>query len=196
MKKKINILLTFLLIFQLGCIDDNKHLEKKKKEIWKSSKFNWENPKFKNAKAYYYQIYKSSVTGEIVSEKWGSNIVLDGKLNRTTWKKSEKRLNSAQLNMLNDISQNKFEKCYNSPNLCYDPHHGIVFYDELNFAIASISICFECSIVKYYPSNKFNGQCLDKYRELFNELKIEIPTTWEEIHEYGKKIYKKKENKN
>ena len=32
----------------------------------------------------------------------------------------------------------------NTAPLCFDPHHGVVFYDELERPLSALSVCFEC----------------------------------------------------
>ena len=180
--------LTGLSVF-LSCSDSIKLDQKEKFIRWRNSEFNWEKPKFDKAIAYFYHTYQSSVTEEIVEKKPYSNIVIDGQLNRAVWRKTGVTLNQMQEEKFFEIANNLLPDCDSTPEFCYDPHHGIVIYDSLGFAIASATICFECSIIKYYPANPLDGQCIEEYRTLFKSLEIAIPKSLEEVSEYSVKIY-------
>lgn len=38
---------------------------------------------------------------------------------------------------------------------CYEPHHGIVFYNEKDSIVAATDICFLCEGIRFYPSKKY-----------------------------------------
>ena len=48
---------------------------------------------------------------------------------------------------------------------CYIPRHGIIYYDENNEPIASLSMCFECEKISYWTKNEFDrhGKDIEDY---------------------------------
>lgn len=67
------------------------------------------------------------------------------------------------------------------PADCFQPHHGIVFYNSRHKPVGHISVCFLCNDMKVFPTaNKFT---LDTLRDLFNKKDIPVFDE-EEIYKY------------
>lgn len=69
--------------------------------------------------------------------------------------------------MLNILYQPERDLPYHSMTLCYEPRHGIAFYDSKKKLIGFIEVCFECSEIR-------NTSNLPKPRYLINEDYIEL----------------------
>lgn len=87
---------------------------------------------------------------------------------------------------------------------CFIPRHGIVFFDDSDRPIGSISICFECEAIRIYPEKTYKDNKLDakkalkqlKFLEkLVNDLELPIYSVgreYEKLHENGEYAQKKK----
>lgn len=66
-------------------------------------------------------------------------------------------LDSIQVNKLNDILCGRMMK---NPEefvaACFDPHHGVLFYDKKNKVVASVNICFSCNNAQISPPAKLH----------------------------------------
>ena len=57
--------------------------------------------------------------------------------------------------MLGKLFAENFYILTNGISSCYIPHHAIVYYDDKDKPVASLSICFMCEAIRfYYPARK------------------------------------------
>jgi len=79
-------------------------------------------------------------------------IVKKGQLDKTVVNKSGDLLNKEQTETLKDIVSDKhIRDLIIGLSSCYIPHHGFVFYDKADSAVASITVCFYCESIITYP---------------------------------------------
>lgn len=66
-------------------------------------------------------------------------------------------LDTAQVNKLNDILCGRMLSKENPEEeavACFEPHHGVLFYDKTNKIVASVNICFSCNNAQIFPPAK------------------------------------------
>ena len=67
---------------------------------------------------------------------------------------------------------------------CFNPRHGIIFYNKQRQQVAHITICFECHQIKTFPKiGNMNEQALSKWCE---KLGMPVFDREEEYYEYYK----------
>lgn len=56
-------------------------------------------------------------------------------------------------------------------SMCFEPHHGFVFYDKNDVIIGSLSICFGCKNYQAFPAGRLSQRWnLVSLEKLLNEL--------------------------
>lgn len=130
----------------------------------------WPNVKYSYALVYLYNI-DGNLNGK-------HQIIKDGKLDNTVQGEG-KKLTNEQLNKLDEIfsSGAAIDELVNGLSGCYIPRHAIVYYDEKDKPVASMSICFECEGIRFYspsyPRNHYASTpaLVKKAEEKLNEIK-------------------------
>lgn len=115
------------------------------------------------------------------------SIIKGGRLHSTVITKNGFLLNKEESERINFNLQNgKASSDTLGPADCFQPHHGIVYYNSRDKPVGHISACFLCNDMKVFPvANKFS---LDTLRDLFDKKGIPV-------FEEGE-IYKYQEYKN
>jgi hypothetical protein len=117
----------------------------------------WPAVKYRYAKAYLYNL-DGSLAGN-------HKIIKDGALD-TTVTDTGKFLHKEHLDVLKKLFTENLYILSNGLSNCYIPHHAIVYYDDKNKPIASLSVCFMCQAVRfYYPVRKDKPLKLNQYTE-------------------------------
>lgn len=130
----------------------------------------WPNVKYSYAKVYLYNI-----DGQLMGKH---QILKEGKLDKTV-QGDGKKLSEQQLDKLDRIfsSGAAIDELVNGLSGCYIPRHAIVYYDEKDQPVASMSICFECEGIRFYspdyPRNHYASTptLVKKAEEKLNEIK-------------------------
>lgn len=128
-----------------------------------------------NVKYSYAMVYLYNIDGELHGKH---QILKDGKLDKTVQGEG-KKLSNEQLEKLDGIfsSGAAIDELLNGLSGCYIPRHGIVYYDEKNKPVASMSICFECEGIRFYtpdyPRNHYASTpaLIKKAEEKLQEIK-------------------------
>jgi hypothetical protein len=111
-----------------------------------------------------------------------SAIVAEGKLIDSVWDKEGVKLSPEQVQRLDKILQQPDRDVAVAD--CFNPRHGIVFWDKNNKPVAHISVCFECNLLKATPElYKYD---LTDIKQLFLELGMPVfedPTKYEAYFE-------------
>lgn len=111
-----------------------------------SAQAKWPAVKYTYAKAYMYNL-----TGNLSGNH---KIIKNGKLD-TTVTDNGKLINVKHLKILEKLFTQNFYILSNGISNCYIPRHAIVYYDDNNNAVASLSVCFTCQAIRfYYPVKK------------------------------------------
>ncbi len=76
----------------------------------------------------------------------------DGQLSRTVINKAGARLSASQVQRLLKATTGKHP--FVTHAMCFNPHHGFVFYDAANKPVAWVEVCFECSNIEYSPGGR------------------------------------------
>lgn len=72
--------------------------------------------------------------------------------------------------------------------VCFEPHHGLVFYDESGDFVAGISICFSCRRYRVFPAGELSKHWdWDALAALFKELEVPFPENYTEAFETHEK---------
>jgi hypothetical protein len=109
-------------------------------------------------------IYKDGI---YAPSKVGNGVLLDKKF----------------ISKMNSIFNHGIDEIWMGLSKCTIPRHGIIFYNNDNEPIASISICFECMQVNFWSSRDLNhhpdydNMDLDKAERQIKDLKKLIKTT-------------------
>lgn len=130
----------------------------------------WPNVKYSYAKLYLYNI-----DGQLNGKH---QILKEGKLDKTVQGEG-KKLSEQQLDKLDRIfsSGAAIDELLNGLSGCYIPRHAIVYYDEKDKPVASMSICFECEGIRFYspdyPRNHYASTpaLVKKAEEKLKEIK-------------------------
>ena len=95
--------------------------------------------------------------------------------------RSNSQLDSTHIGKRYELPKNKFDYIfdllYNSESsndraACYNPRHGIIFYDSTGNINGFLEICFECNQIYSFPETPNPGPpILEKFNELKNLFK-------------------------
>lgn len=157
----------------------------------------WKHMEYDYVKGYFFAGYKSSITGEYVGKNVNSIIDEKGRLNRAVWNREGVDFSEMDVDKLFHP-----EKYYDSKSAevedmledytscgCYNPHHGIVFWDKYDCPQAYINICYTCNRIYHFPETNFPGISLTVSRTLFEEKGIDATESVFDILTYSKKIF-------
>jgi len=130
----------------------------------------WPGIKYSYAKVYLY-----NVDGNL---RGSHQILKEGKLDKTVQGEG-KKLSLEQTSKLEKIfaSGAAIDELVNGLSGCYIPRHAIVYYNEKDEPVASMSICFECEGIRFYspsyPRNHYssNEKLVKKAQEKLKEIK-------------------------
>lgn len=143
----------------------------------KDSLLDFTTLKYSYAKAFLYGL-----------EKNPGLIIENDELNSTTLDKSGIRLDSIQAIRVIQVVSGISNGTQDEPNMCFIPHHGIVFYNENNEPIAHISICFYCETKYTYPNTLRTTKGMNILLDIINQLGIPVFNSPEEYKKYGAKL--------
>lgn len=126
----------------------------------------------------YAMVYVYNLDGNL---RGNHQILKDGKLSPTV-EGEGKKLSMDQASHLEKIfaSGAAIDELLVGLSGCYIPRHAIVYYNEKNEAVASMSICFECGGIRFYspsyPRNHYSSspKLVKKAEEKLNEIKVLI----------------------
>lgn len=129
----------------------------------------WPGVKYSYAIVYLYNI-----DGNL---RGSHQILKDGKLDKSVQGEG-KKLSDEQASKLEKIfaSGAAIDELVNGLSGCYIPRHAIVYYDEKDQPVASMSICFECQGIRFYspsyPRNHYssNEKLVKKAEEKLKEM--------------------------
>lgn len=130
----------------------------------------WPGIKYSYAKVYLY-----NVDGNL---RGNHQILKEGKLDKTVQGEG-KKLSNEQASKLEKIfaSGPAIDELVNGLSGCYIPRHAIVYYNEKDEPVASMSICFECEGIRFYspsyPRNSYASteKLVKKAQEKLKEIK-------------------------
>lgn len=130
----------------------------------------WPGIKYSYAKVYLY-----NVDGNL---RGSHQILKEGKLDKTVQGEG-KKLSVEQSAKLEKIfaSGPAIDELVNGLSGCYIPRHAIVYYNEKDEPVASMSICFECEGIRFYtpsyPRNAYASteKLVKKAQEKLKEIK-------------------------
>lgn len=74
----------------------------------------------------------------------GDSVVIDGHLNPALIDPAGVKLDAAQTQRLLRALVAKPESKENWTTMCYDPHHGFVFFDKQGGIVAHVTLCLHC----------------------------------------------------
>jgi hypothetical protein len=114
------------------------------------------NSTWPRVKYSYAMVYLYNVDGNL---KGMHEIIKDDQLNKTV-EGEGKKLSTEQLGKLEAIfsAGAPIDELVIGLSGCYIPRHAIVYYDEKDKPVASMSICFECEGIRFYtPSYPRNA---------------------------------------
>ena len=104
-------------------------------------------------------------------------------------------LNEKQVESLSKITVQDMSTLQTGLSKCFIPRHGLIYFNEKNKPVASLSICFECQKIDAYPNNmeetkKFDSKKalkqLDGLEKIIKDLgfvKYDKPWEYEKEHE-------------
>jgi hypothetical protein len=141
------------------------------------SVFDFSTLKYSYAKAFLYGLEKES-----------GLIIKNGELNATTLDTSGIRLDSIQSIQVIQVVSGNSTGTQDEPNMCFIPHHGIVFYNENNEPIAHISICFYCETKYTYPKTLRTTSGMNILLDIIKQLGLPVFDSPEEYEQYGAKV--------
>lgn len=101
-------------------------------------------------------------------------ILKEGALNKTVQDTNGVLLDSSQANNVIQIISGQGNYTPDVPSFCFIPHHGIVFYNDMNEAIAHISICFSCHTKVVVPKTTLTKAGLTELEEIIRALGLPI----------------------
>lgn len=133
MRKSALLLLSFLLLSSVV-------INAQKNRIYKWPVGNWTY-----AKVYVYNI-ENQLLGDY-------QLVKNGKLNKTVTD-TGRTLSQAQLTQLLNVINGDTRILNEGLAKCYEPHHGVVFYNEKKEIVSGFDVCFLCQGIKFYPSKR------------------------------------------
>lgn len=148
------------------------------------SVFDFTTLKYSYAKAFLYGLEKES-----------GLIIKNGELNATTVDTSGIRLDSIQSIQVIQVVSGNSTGTQDEPNMCFIPHHGIVFYNEKDEPVAHISICFYCETKYAYPNTSKTNTGMNILLDIMKQLGLPIFESPEEYLQYGAKL-RQSETKN
>jgi hypothetical protein len=124
---------------------------------------NWPRAGYVEVRAYLYNL-----EGEQAAP-----ILAQGKLNASVWNPKGVALNKAQIaKVLEAVVDYHPTGLVPSAN-CYQPRHGLVYYDSNHTPIGFVEICFSCRGSRTSP--EYPGPVdLEDLKKVFLELKIPV----------------------
>jgi len=79
----------------------------------------------------------------------------------------------------------------NTPQDCYYPRHGIIFYDKNKKVIGTLAICFQCkNTIVNYKLDYYDCVNYHSLREVFENLNIPVFKDQEAFYEYQRVNFK------
>ncbi|MFC0019499.1 hypothetical protein, partial [Roseibacillus persicicus] len=81
----------------------------------------------------------------------GAPLVKDGKLHKGLKKEWTKRLSKEEVQKITRALTGEHK--WQGGALCYEPHHGFVFYDGKGIILGHVEICFMCGNYYSYPKD-------------------------------------------
>lgn len=129
-----------------------------------------------------------AVTYDFEQDK-GDDVVLDGHLHKGIFLTSK------------DLTPEQIKKLYaaitgvhthQKAAMCFEPHHGVIFYDSENKIIGSLTICFGCKFYKHSPAGEVSKVFdLEGLENLMIDLKMPVlhskPNGYRALYEKYKK---------
>ena len=95
----------------------------------------------------------------------------DNRLTGTVINKAGARLSANQVQRLLRAITGKHPEHLHA--MCFNPHHGFVFYDASSKPVAWIEVCFECGNTESWPEGrKLTEDDMDALLALCKELKL------------------------
>ena len=71
--------------------------------------------------------------------------------------------------------------------MCFEPHHGFIFYDEGGVVVGSISVCFGCRNYRLSPRGEVSRRWdWPGLKALLEDLKIPFPDDYTKAYEKSK----------
>ncbi|MFM8743817.1 MAG: hypothetical protein ACKODM_10910 [Cytophagales bacterium] len=143
--------------------------------------FDLKEPKYSMEKAYLYGLSDVEGAGDILEK---------GHLNKTVVDTIGVTLTGAQVKKIVTVATGNNDAEVDEQAECFLPHHGVVFYDEKNRPLASVTICFDCRRMKFHPKIVDPEKGITILKEVILELGLPVFDNFEEYLELGKKIRK------
>lgn len=145
-----NILPILLMLLACACKDAAKSTDgEKTTSKHEQDTCNWLNFDYKVANAFLINDPEGYLEAFSANKPFDKYIKAD-----SVW-----ILDSTQVNKLNDILCGRMMSKENSDEAvaaCFEPHHGVLFYDKTNKIVASINICFLCNNAQISPPAKLH----------------------------------------
>ncbi len=148
--KKIQLLIALLLFMASGFCQE-------------ISKFDWKNPVYLEARAYFYALDREGDCGLVIQNK---------SLNKETIDIAGHIIDKNRLDKILEIIANPPDSIPPDKQTFYvfSPHHGIVFFNEDEQPIAHISVCFISGNIHFSPENNDYSRGYVLFSELFNDV--------------------------
>lgn len=143
------IVLILFVVLACACKDAAKSTdgERTTSKLQEQDTCNWLNFEYKVANAFLINDPEGYLQALDDHQPFDKFIKTD-----TVW-----ILDTAQVNKLNDILCGRMlseENPGEETAACFEPHHGVLFYDKTNKIVASVNICFSCNNAQIFPPAK------------------------------------------
>lgn len=146
-------------------------------EVVKEESPSWAPP-YSYAKAYLYGLDSSIM----------DDIIVNGKLHPSVSDTNGVKLSERSANEVEMILSGKLGRDEEIVSSCFEPHHGIVFYDEKNKPLAWASICFMCNTMHVEPTNNLPTRGMPELRRIIEKGGLPVFKRQKEYLEYGKTL--------
>lgn len=101
----------------------------------------------------------------------------------------EQSIDTSRINYIIDLDPSKWNEFTNIINCplsnsraaCYDPRHGILFFNQEGEIISYLELCFECSVayqigyLLYEPDFNPSSEQFEELKKLFISVGVEMP---------------------
>lgn len=156
----------------------------------KSASFTFPNVEFSYAKLYFFNLKLDKPSGMdfaiydkgvYAASKLGTGLILS----------------KSFLDKVENTLKNGVEELVMGLGKCYMPRHGIIYYDENNMPVASLSVCFECDRISLWSKTplrvkqdvaNFDFDKAEKQiaelQKIFRDEKIPVYTSPADEHKY------------
>ncbi len=152
------------ILASCGCADDP---DAKRLEAWRQAESEHRHLHVGGKLHFDFhsvRMYRMSWDHQESSER----ILSDGELNESRLPKDGLLLSFAQVKKLQAAVTGSHPEV--EPFLCFDPHHGFVFFDKDGAIVGSIDICFQCMNYRGSPGGFPSNWDLLSIAELVHEL--------------------------